>query len=200
MIALVLEKSRELALREIDMPTEMGPDDVRIAVHTVGICGSDVHYYEHGAIGPFVVREPMVMGHEASGTIVECGSAVKHLQVGDRVCMEPGIPDPNSKASRLGKYNLDPAVPRRFQRPFALSGMLQAYVKGVGVCYNYVRAIHHWRGVGFARKLSTLSVRRHHVAYEKPDDLTPAIYHCIDDGVQPDFSRDFFGVQPQFIL
>jgi len=76
----------------------------------VGICGSDVHYYRHGAIGPFVVKHPMVLGHEASGTVIEIGNGVKHLKVGDRVCMEPGIPDPNSKATRLGMYNLDPSV------------------------------------------------------------------------------------------
>src|SRR5207253_1481763 len=53
---------------------------------------------------------PMVLGHEAAGTIVEVGAGVKNLKVGDRVCMEPGVPDPNSKASRLGMYNVDPAV------------------------------------------------------------------------------------------
>ena len=63
-----------------------------------------------GAIGPFVVKEPMVLGHEAAGTVVEVGAGVTHLKVGDRVCMEPGIPDANSRASRLGMYNVDPAV------------------------------------------------------------------------------------------
>jgi D-xylulose reductase len=110
MEAVVLEKKRVIKIREIDLPQDMGPKDVRIAVHTVGVCGSDIHYYEHGAIGPFVVREPMVLGHEASGTVIEAGPEVKHLRKGDRVCMEPGIPDPDSKASRLGMYNLDPAV------------------------------------------------------------------------------------------
>jgi len=79
-------------------------------MHTVGICSSDVHYYLHGAIGSFVVREPMVLGHEGAGTVVELGKEVRNLRVGDRVCMEPGIPDPNSRATRLGIYNLDPAV------------------------------------------------------------------------------------------
>ena len=110
MEALVLERKGELSLRDIDLPDEMGPHDVKIAVHTVGICGSDVHYYEYGAIGPFVVKVLMVLGHEAAGTVVEVGSQVKHLKPGDRVCMEPGIPDPNSRATRLGIYNLDPAV------------------------------------------------------------------------------------------
>ena len=63
----------------------------------MGVCGSDVHYYTHGKIGPFVVNAPMVLGHEAAGTVVEVGAGVTHLKVGDRVCMEPGVPDPNSR-------------------------------------------------------------------------------------------------------
>jgi D-xylulose reductase len=108
--ALVLERKGELALRDIALPDQLGPQDVRIAVHTVGVCGSDVHFYTHGKIGPFVVKEPMILGHEASGTVVQTGEDVQHLKVGDRVCMEPGIPDPTSRASRLGIYNVDPAV------------------------------------------------------------------------------------------
>jgi D-xylulose reductase len=126
MLALVLEKAHELRLRDIELPEDVGAHDVRIAVHTVGICGSDVHYYQHGAIGQFVVREPMVMGHEAAGTVVEVGSAVTDLRPGDRVCMEPGIPDPNSKATRLGMYNLDPAV--RFWATPPVHGCLAPYV------------------------------------------------------------------------
>jgi D-xylulose reductase len=126
MEALVLERKGELSIREIDLPAEVGPYDVKIAIHTVGICGSDVHYYEYGAIGPFVVKEPMVLGHEASGTVVEVGRSVKILKLGDRVCMEPGIPDQNSRASRLGIYNLDPAV--RFWATPPIHGCLAPYV------------------------------------------------------------------------
>jgi len=110
MQALVLEKTRSLSLRDIAIDELLGPHDVRVRIHTVGVCGSDVHYYQHGAIGPFIVREPMVLGHEAAGVVMETGSAVTTLRPGDRVCMEPGIPDPNSRATRLGLYNLDPAV------------------------------------------------------------------------------------------
>ncbi|NUB45940.1 NAD(P)-dependent alcohol dehydrogenase [Fertoebacter nigrum] len=110
MKALVLERKGILALRDIDLPTTVGPHDVKVAVDTVGVCGSDVHYYTHGKIGPFVVNAPMVLGHEAAGEVIAVGSAVTHLAPGDRVCMEPGIPDPNSKATRLGIYNVDPAV------------------------------------------------------------------------------------------
>ncbi len=110
MRALVLERQRELALRDIELPSEVGPDDVKVKIHTVGICGSDVHYYTHGKIGPFVVRQPMVLGHEAAGTVVEVGSNVTALKPGDRVCMEPGVPNLASRASKLGMYNVDPSV------------------------------------------------------------------------------------------
>jgi len=108
--ALVLEEAGKLALRDIDLPQTVGPNDVRIAIDTVGVCGSDVHYYTHGKIGPFLVKDPMVLGHEAAGTVVEIGTDVGHLGVGDRVCMEPGIPNGASKASKLGVYNVDPDV------------------------------------------------------------------------------------------
>lgn len=126
MVSLVLERTRDLSLRAIDLPDTLGPHDVRIKMHTVGICGSDVHYYTHGAIGPFVVRAPMVLGHEGAGTVVEAGAAVTALAPGDRVCMEPGIPDPNSRATRLGLYNLDPAV--RFWATPPVHGCLTPYV------------------------------------------------------------------------
>jgi D-xylulose reductase len=126
MKALVLERKDELSLRDIPIEEALGPRDVRVALRTVGVCGSDVHYYTHGAIGPFVVKEPMILGHEAAGQIVEVGSAVTELKPGDRVCMEPGIPDPASRATRLGKYNLDPAV--RFWATPPVHGVLRPTV------------------------------------------------------------------------
>ncbi len=110
MKALVLEKKLELSIREFPVDETLGPDDVRIDIKRVGICGSDVHYFLDGRIGDFVVREPMILGHEASGVISEVGAKVTEFKVGDRVCMEPGVPNLNSEAYRLGQYNLDPAV------------------------------------------------------------------------------------------
>ncbi|MBV9848689.1 MAG: NAD(P)-dependent alcohol dehydrogenase [Armatimonadetes bacterium] len=126
MEALILEEAHKLTLGDISLDEPLGPRDVRIAIHTVGICGSDVHYFTHGRIGPFIVKEPMVLGHEASGTVVEVGRDVTHLKEGDRVCMEPGIPDPTSRASRLGMYNLDPAV--RFWATPPVHGVLRPTV------------------------------------------------------------------------
>ena len=127
MKSLVMERKMELSLRdfpEISKAEEtLGPRDVRIKLHTVGICGSDVHYYTHGKVGPFEVTEPMVLGHEAAGTVIEVGSEVTNLSIGDRVCMEPGIPDATSKAARLGMYNIDPAV--RFWATPPVHGVLR---------------------------------------------------------------------------
>ena len=110
MKALFLEQKLQLSIRQGEAPAELKPDEVRVAVKNVGVCGSDVHYYTHGKIGPFVVDQPMILGHEVSGQVVAIGSQVTHLTVGDRVCMEPGIPNLNSRCSKLGLYNLDPDV------------------------------------------------------------------------------------------
>lgn len=126
MKSLVLEEKLKLSLRDFPIEEVLGPRDVRIGIHTVGICGSDVHYYTHGGIGQFIVKAPMILGHEASGTVTEVGADVTNLKVGDRVCMEPGIPDPNSRASRLGMYNIDPAV--RFWATPPIHGCLRPSV------------------------------------------------------------------------
>ncbi|MGB8818800.1 MAG: NAD(P)-dependent alcohol dehydrogenase [Rhizobiaceae bacterium] len=125
MKSLVLERKMELSLREfpIERGEAVGPRDLRIKLHTVGICGSDVHYYTHGKIGPFAVNAPMILGHEAAGTVIEVGSEVTGFKLGDRVCMEPGIPDPHSRATRLGMYNVDPAV--RFWATPPVHGILR---------------------------------------------------------------------------
>ena len=145
MKALVLEKAGKLSIRDVDIDETLGPRDVRIRIDTVGICGSDLHYYKEGRIGPFVVREPMVLGHEASGTVVEVGAEVKHLAAGDRVCMEPGIPDPESKASRLGMYNLDPAV--RFWATPPVHGCLRTtVVHPAAFTYRLPESVSHAEG------------------------------------------------------
>ncbi len=110
MRALVLEKINQIAIRDFRIEENLGPHDVRVEPKFVGICGSDVHYYQHGKIGDFVVKEPMILGHEASGIVTEVGSSVSGLKVGDRVCMEPGIPDFTSAETLAGMYNLDPSV------------------------------------------------------------------------------------------
>src|SRR5699024_2621363 len=96
MRALVLHEKNRMSIEEVEAPGAPGPGQVRIAMHTVGICASDVHYWTDGKIGPFVVEAPMILGHEGAGTVLEVGEGVTDLAVGDRVVMEPGVPDPTS--------------------------------------------------------------------------------------------------------
>jgi len=83
---------------------------VLVAVNYTGICGSDVHYWQHGAIGHYVVRDPMVLGHESAGTVISVGPAVKTLAVGDRVALEPGYPCRRCGPCLSGHYNLCPEM------------------------------------------------------------------------------------------
>ena len=101
MKALVLEKKLKLNLRDINLPSEIGVDDVKIKMHTVGICGSDIHYYEHGKIGQWHVNAPMVLGHEGSGTVIAVGKNETILKEGDRVCIEPQVVSKKSKEYKL---------------------------------------------------------------------------------------------------
>jgi L-iditol 2-dehydrogenase len=83
---------------------------VLVRVRAVGICGSDVHYYQHGRIGRYVVEQPLVLGHEASGEIVAVGEGVAAERIGERVAVEPGIPCRRCAYCKGGRYNLCPDV------------------------------------------------------------------------------------------
>ncbi|NCC65477.1 MAG: NAD(P)-dependent alcohol dehydrogenase, partial [Spirochaetia bacterium] len=107
MKALVLESKNNLSLRDFPIEETMGDYDVTIAIQACGICGSDIHYYKEGAIGEFIVAKPMILGHEAAGTVVNKGDKVIDLEIGDLVCMEPGVPNLLAKEVLEGTYNLD---------------------------------------------------------------------------------------------
>ena len=109
--------------RPIPAPKE---DEVLVKLEYVGICGSDMHYYETGAIGDYVVEPPFVLGHEPGGIVVEVGSKVKHLKVGDRVALEPGKTCGHCEFCRQGKYNLCPDVVFFATPP--VDGVFQEYV------------------------------------------------------------------------
>lgn len=113
----------EIQRRPIPVPKE---DEVLVKIEYVGICGSDLHYYESGRIGNFIVKPPFVLGHEAGGTVVEVGSRVKNLKVGDRVAMEPGKTCGTCEHCRQGKYNLCEDV-IFFATP-PVDGVFQEYV------------------------------------------------------------------------
>lgn len=109
--------------RNIPSPKD---NEVLVKLEYVGICGSDMHYYETGAIGDYIVEPPFVLGHEPGGTVVEVGSAVSHLKVGDRVALEPGKTCGHCEFCRRGEYNLCPDVVFFATPP--VDGVFQEYV------------------------------------------------------------------------
>ncbi|XP_064620809.1 sorbitol dehydrogenase-like [Lineus longissimus] len=108
-LSCVLHKTMDMRMEERTIPMP-GPGEVQIEMHSVGICGSDVHYWTNGLIGDFVLTTPMVLGHESSGTVSVVGEGVTHLKVGDRVAIEPGVSCGRCKFCRTGVYNLCPDI------------------------------------------------------------------------------------------
>lgn len=99
----------KLEMREIEVPVPK-EKQVLVKLEYVGICGSDVHYLEHGKIGDFIVNGDFILGHECAGTIVAIGSKVEKLKVGDKVALEPGITCGQCEFCKTGRYNLCPDV------------------------------------------------------------------------------------------
>jgi L-iditol 2-dehydrogenase len=109
MKAFILHGPGDMRLEEIEVPSPKA-DEALVRVKSIGVCGSDVHYYRHGRIGPFIVKGPIILGHECSGEVVTVGSAVKSLEVGARVVFEPGIPCQKCWYCRNGRYTKCPTI------------------------------------------------------------------------------------------
>eukprot|EP00879_Flechtneria_rotunda_P025252 GHRR01026825.1.p1 GENE.GHRR01026825.1~~GHRR01026825.1.p1 ORF type:complete len:242 (+),score=53.02 GHRR01026825.1:1523-2248(+) len=133
--AAVLHGINDLRVQDWPIDTTVPARHVTIAIKAVGICGSDIHYLEHGRIGDFVVTQPMVIGHESAGVVAEVGTGVVGLSVGDRVALEPGVPCWHCKACREGRYNLDDKI-QFFATP-PVHGSLATYVTHPAeLCYK----------------------------------------------------------------
>ncbi|KAI2628699.1 GroES-like protein [Hypoxylon sp. NC1633] len=104
--AFVLQAIQNVSFENRPVPKLRDEHDVRVHIEQTGICGSDVHYWQRGRIGDFILTSPIVLGHESSGTVVEVGSKVKNVKVGDRVAIEPGVPCRRCEYCRSGAYNL----------------------------------------------------------------------------------------------
>jgi len=107
--AIFMQGTNNMVIKDVPMP-EVKDKEVLIKVDIVGICGSDVHYYQHGKIGSFIVEGDFILGHECAGEVVEVGKNVKNLVVGDRVALEPGKTCGVCEFCKSGKYNLCPDV------------------------------------------------------------------------------------------
>src|SRR5207302_6114093 len=124
-VVAALHGPRDVRLETRELPS-VGERDVLVEVRTVGVCGSDVHYYEHGRIGPFVVEQPLVLGHDVSGVVVDRGPRATKHPLGRRVALEPGIPCGRCAECREGRYNLCRDV-RFFATP-PIDGAFARYV------------------------------------------------------------------------
>jgi L-iditol 2-dehydrogenase len=121
----VLVRPGEIRIEDRPVP-EPGPHEVLIRVEAVGVCGSDTHYYQHGGIGRFIVRAPLVLGHEPGGEIVGLGPEASRHAVGTRVAIEPGVPCGRCRQCRLGNYNL--CAEMRFMATPPIDGAFARYV------------------------------------------------------------------------
>lgn len=109
MDAAVLNKPLDIEVKKVSIP-EPKADEALLKVYCIGVCGSDVHYYEHGKIGRYVVKEPIILGHELAGEVVKVGEQVTNVSVGDRVAVEPGVTCGRCDYCKSGRYNLCPDV------------------------------------------------------------------------------------------
>ena len=109
MKAAFIERPGTIYLDDVPVPA-CGAHEVLINIKEVGICGSDLHYFQDGRIGDHVIRGPHILGHECAGVVVEAGREVKALRKGDRVAVEPGVPCFSCSACLSGRYNLCDSV------------------------------------------------------------------------------------------
>jgi len=105
MHAGVLHGIRGLRYEEVPIP-RTGPDEVLVKISMNGLCGSDIHFYKEGKLGPFVVDRPYIPGHEACGVVVREAESPGGPRLGQRVAVEPGIPCRTCALCKSGRYNL----------------------------------------------------------------------------------------------
>ena len=176
----MLEKAQSVKFDDRPVPPLQSPHHVIVRVNYTGICGSDVHYWQDGAIGDMVVRQPMVLGHESSGVVTTVGSAVSTLRIGDRVCMEPGVPCRLCVRCKEGRYNLCPEM--RFAATPPIDGTLAKFYTLPGdLCYRLPDSVSLQEG-----------------AVVEP--LSVAVHICRQAAIQPGQSVIVFGAGPIGLL
>jgi L-iditol 2-dehydrogenase len=126
MKAAVMNQPFDIEIQEVTVPKVLG-EEVLVKVMAVGVCGSDIHYYEHGKIGRYVVEKPIILGHECAGIVAEVGENVTKVKVGDRVAIEPGITCGRCDYCKEGRYNLCPDV--QFLATPPVDGAFVQYIK-----------------------------------------------------------------------
>ncbi|MDF2611880.1 MAG: theronine dehydrogenase-like Zn-dependent dehydrogenase, partial [Lachnospiraceae bacterium] len=132
--AVFMTGLNKMEIRDVEVP-KIKETDVLVKLEYVGICGSDVHYLEHGSIGDFIVNGDFILGHECAGEVVEVGSKVTDLKVGDKVALEPGATCGQCEFCKAGKYNLCADVEFLATPPY--HGCLENYIAFPGnMCFK----------------------------------------------------------------
>lgn len=136
----VLHSAKEMRVEACAAPVLRNDDDVLVEMKRVGICGSDVHYWQHGRCGDFVLHQPMVIGHESSGVVAAVGANVTHVRPGDRVALEPGVPCRTCELCRTGAYNLCPDM-AFFATPPVHGSLAKYVVHPADYCFKLPEAV-----------------------------------------------------------
>ena len=102
MLGVVIHAPNDLRVEPV-AATPPGPGDVVVQIQAGGICGSDLHYYQHGGFGAIRIKQPMVLGHEISGVVAEVGAGVALLKPGARVAVDPSLPCGRCRYCREGQ-------------------------------------------------------------------------------------------------
>ncbi|XP_032870808.1 sorbitol dehydrogenase-like isoform X2 [Amblyraja radiata] len=133
-LSVVLHAAGDLRLEQRAIASPRS-HEVLLKINSVGICGTDIHFWNDGEGAGFAVNKPVTLGHEFSGTVVKVGSGVQHLKAGDRVAIEPGVPRDNDEFVRNGRYNLSPTCFASGLPPDH-GGMCQYYVHDASYCFK----------------------------------------------------------------
>ncbi|CAG2108803.1 unnamed protein product, partial [Medioppia subpectinata] len=107
-LSLVIHGPNDLRLEQTPIKQHLEDNECLLETHSCGFCGTDIHLMDHGRMADFIVKEPLVIGHETSATVIAIGKNVTNLKVGDRVAVETAIPCQKCEYCREGKYNLCP--------------------------------------------------------------------------------------------
>jgi L-iditol 2-dehydrogenase len=133
MKAMMLTGIRQMEMLEIPEPSVTGPEDVKIRMRVMGVCGSDIHYYTRGRIGSQIVEYPFTVGHEGAGVVVETGTAVKHVKPGDKIAIDPAMPCRECDQCLAGRHHTCRRL-RFLGCPGQAEGCLMEYIVMPGDC------------------------------------------------------------------
>ena len=143
--AAVLLEPLDLRIQSIPPPTHIPPHFVLLAIKALGICGSDVHYWQHGGIGAFKLTSAMVIGHECAGEVLAVGEGVTHLKAGARVAVEPGISCRGCRQCQTGRYNLCPDM-KFFATPPVHGSLCRYVLHPASLCFELPASLTYAHG------------------------------------------------------